>query len=114
MPTLKIQTNVPIDAPAAQALVQRASNEVATLLGKPERYVMVIVEPVTAMSFGGDAAPAAYLELKSLGLDEGRTPMLSAALCTLVEVSLGVPQDRVYIEFSAPPRHMFGFDGGTF
>ncbi len=114
MPTLKIQTNAPIAPAAAQALIQRASTEVAALLGKPERYVMVIIEPVIAMSFAGDTAPAAYLELKSLGLDEGRTPQLSAALCTLIEVSLGVPQDRIYIEFSAPPRHMFGFDGRTF
>lgn len=114
MPTLKIQTNAPIDQPAAQALIQRASAEVATLLGKPERYVMVIVEPVTAMSFGGDTAPTAYLELKSLGLDEARTPQLSSALCTLIEVGIGVPQERVYIEFSSPPRHLFGFDGRTF
>jgi phenylpyruvate tautomerase len=114
MPTLKIQTNARIDESAAQTLIQRASTEVASLLGKPERYVMVIVEPVTAMSFGGDAAPAAYLELKSLGLDESRTPQLSAVLCALMAATLGTPQDRVYIEFSAPPRHMFGFDGGTF
>jgi phenylpyruvate tautomerase PptA (4-oxalocrotonate tautomerase family) len=114
MPTLKIQTNARIDAPVAEALIQRASTEIASLLGKPERYVMVIVEPVIAMSFGGETAPTAYLELKSLGLDEARTPEFSTALCTLMEVSIGVPQDRVYIEFSAPPRHMFGFDGGTF
>ncbi|TVQ87875.1 MAG: hypothetical protein EA400_10210 [Chromatiaceae bacterium] len=114
MPTLMIKSNALAATGDHSALLAAASARLAELLGKPERYVMVLLEPIAAMSFGGSAAPAAYLELKSLGLPEERTPVLSAALCGLIENHLGVPSRRIYIEFQSPPRHLFGHDGGTF
>jgi phenylpyruvate tautomerase PptA (4-oxalocrotonate tautomerase family) len=114
MPTLIIKTNADLPPYPRDDLLKAASGAVAQLLGKPEGYVMVLLEPIADMSFGADTAPCAYLELKSLGLPEARTAELSAALCALVEEQLGVPKARVYIEFASPPRHMFGFDGRTF
>lgn len=114
MPTLIIKTNAELPPHPRDDLLKAASAAVAELLGKPEGYVMVLLEPVADMSFGADSAPCAYLELKSLGLPEDRTPKLSAALCDLMECHLGVPKARVYIEFASPPRHLFGFDGRTF
>ena len=114
MPTLKIQTNARIDDSAWDVMLNAASKRVAELLGKPEGYVMIVAEPTPRMCFGGTQAPLAYLELKSLGLPEARTPELSAALTELVGEHLGVAPGRVYVEFSAPPRHLFGFNGGTF
>lgn len=114
MPTLIIKTNAPLESTATESLLKRASARVAELLGKPERYVMVILEPTPAMCFGGDTSPLAFLELKSLGLPEDQTPALSAALCELLDETLAIPSNRVYIEFASPPRHLFGFDGKTF
>ena len=31
-----------------------------------------------------------------------------------MQTHLGVPADRVYIEFADAKRHMWGWDGGTF
>jgi phenylpyruvate tautomerase PptA (4-oxalocrotonate tautomerase family) len=114
MPTLIIKTNAELPAHRRDDLLRAASAAVAELLGKPEGYVMVLLESGADMSFGADSAPCAYLELKSLGLPEDRTPELSAALCDFVERHLGIPKSRVYIEFASPPRHLFGFDGRTF
>lgn len=114
MPTLIIKTNATIPANESEAIIKRASAQIAELLGKPERYVMVILEPTPAMCFGGETSPLAFLELKSLGLPEDRTPALSAALCELLQETLEVPPSRIYIEFASPPRHLFGFDGKTF
>ncbi len=114
MPTLMIKTNAELPPQPRDALLQAASAAVAELLGKPEGYVMVLLEPLADMSFGGDLAPCAYLELKSLGLPEAHTAAYSAALCAFMEQHFGVPKARVYIEFAAPPRHLFGFDGRTF
>lgn len=114
MPTLIIKTNADIAADAAEPLIRAASAEVAKLLQKPERYVMVILEPIQTMCFGGNTAPLAFLELKSLGLPEASTPDLSAALCRMLQDALGIAPDRVYIEFASPPRHLFGFNSGTF
>lgn len=114
MPYLMIQTNQSIDAAAGKSLLANASKLVATELGKPESYVMVALEDNTPMLFAGEDAPLAYLELKSIGLPEDKTTQLSAALCNLIQESIGVSQDRVYIEFANAGRAMWGWNGATF
>jgi phenylpyruvate tautomerase len=114
MPYLKIQTNHSIDPDKATQLIKTASHLVASGLGKPEDYVMVALEPPVPMVFAGSDAPTVFMELKSIGLAEAQTPKLSESLCRLVNTELGVPSDRIYIEFQAAPRKMWGWDGGTF
>jgi phenylpyruvate tautomerase len=114
MPLLKIQTNQPVDTDKKHALAAEASKAVADMLGKPERYVMVSIEENPAMLFGGSGEPLAYLELKSIGLPESKTGDFSAALAALLDRHLGLPADRVYIEFADAPRTMWGWNGGTF
>ena len=114
MPLLKIQTNQAIPEDRQTAILQQASAAVAAMLGKPERYVMVTLEHNPAMLFAGDAAPLASLELKSIGLPGERSADLSAALCRLINQTLGVSADRIYIEFADAERHLWGWNGGTF
>ncbi len=114
MPLLKIQTNKAIDDSTAKTLISDASTAVASLLGKPERYVMVSLEHNPAMLFGGSDDPLAYLELKSIGLPEPQTADLSSSLSELLNKTLDLPADRIYIEFADAPRHMWGWNGGTF
>ncbi len=114
MPFVRLQTNVPLDPGARGPLIARLSGELAGLLGKPEAYVMVSLEMGCDMAFAGSPEPLAYLEVKSLGLPGEETARYAAALCSLVFRELGVPAERVYIEFSAPERHLWGWNGGTF
>jgi phenylpyruvate tautomerase PptA (4-oxalocrotonate tautomerase family) len=114
MPLLRIQTNVEVPAASRGALLKQASEAVADALGKPERYVMVSLEHNPDMLFAGDGTSLAYLELKSIGLPEGRTAELSERLCRMMDDHLGVPVDRTYIEFADAQRHMWGWNGGTF
>jgi phenylpyruvate tautomerase PptA (4-oxalocrotonate tautomerase family) len=113
MPLLSIHTNQPAPADQDRAL-REISTAVAEMLGKPERYVMVSLATGRAMLFGGDDAPLAYLELKSIGLPEERSHEFSAALCQLMRAHLGIAPERVYIEFSAPARHLWGWNHNTF
>ncbi len=114
MPLLKIQTNQAISADRQQALVRAASQQVAALLGKPERYVMVSYEHNTAMLFAGTDAPLAYLELKSIGLPTTKTGAFSKALCVFIHQELGIDAERIYIEFADAERTFWGWNGGTF
>jgi len=112
MPYLSIQTNV---EPADEAAVLReVSAATASMLGKPESYVMVHLEAGARLIFAGSDAPAAYVQLKSLGLPEGQTADYSAQLCALMRDLLGVDAGRVYIEFAGPERHMWGWNNATF
>lgn len=114
MPYLKIQTNHSVDAAKAAQFIKSASRLVADGLGKPERYVMVALEPPLPMVFAGSDDPTVFMELKSIGLPESKTAKLSESLCQLVNTEFGVPSDRIYIEFQDAPRKMWGWDGGTF
>ena len=114
MPYLKIQTNAPVDAMTGRKLIGAASQLVAAQLGKPERYVMVVLAPVTQMLFAGEDAPSAYLELKSIGLPKKLVPDLSKSLSELLHDITGVTPSRVYIEFSDAEPGMWGWNSGTF
>ena len=114
MPFLMIRTNQRLDDSATKTLASKASARVAELLGKPEAYVMVSVEYNAAMQFGGTDEPLAYLELKSIGLPQSITASTSRALCDLIARETGVAANRIYIEFTDAPRHMWGWNGDTF
>lgn len=112
MPYLHVQTNIRVED--KDAFLQRCSTLVAEALGKPERYVMVALADEQPMLFVGSDAPVAFVQLKSLGLTAAQTAGLSAAICALLDEKLGIAKERVYIEFAAPERAMFGWNGGTF
>ena len=114
MPYLNLKTNTAIKDEQSNNLMRRATTLLAERLGKSPAYIMVSVEGQQTMQMGGSDAPLAYLELKSIGLEEDATSSLSAALCGLIAELLEIPGDRVYIEFADAPRAMWGWDGRTF
>lgn len=112
MPYLSVQSNVTINDEVG--LLSRLSQQVAKLLGKPESYVMLHIESDAAMLFAGSSEPLAFVQLKSLGLPQAETSAFSACLCSLLHDELGIDVGRIYIEFSGPERHMWGWNGSTF
>ena len=93
----------------------KASAAVAELVGKPEKFVMVLVEAGGTMSFGGTHEPAAFLQLISLGKIGGEINKgITRALSDLMAEAFGVPADRLYLHFIDPARSDFGWNGTTF
>lgn len=114
MPYLSIQTNLALDEQKTALLIKKVSQMTADILGKPESYVMVAIQAGTPMSFAGDREPTAYVQLKSLGLPESSTTDFSQAICSLIHAELNINTNRIYVEFSGPQRHMWGWDNRTF
>ncbi len=114
MPYFSIQTNQVVDDSAQKDLLKKASVFIAELIGKPETYVMATIQTGAPLMFGGGDDPAAYVELKSIGLPAGRCAELSEKICSFVQTELGVPPNRVFIEFKDLMRDMFGWNGRTF
>ncbi len=115
MPSLRIETNVALEADQARDLVAKATSLVADVLEKSERYVMVIIHPGVVMAMGAEAGePAAYVSLVSLGLPEGAPTRLVEGLCGLLEAQANIPQDRVFVELRDHPRTLFGYNGKPF
>ncbi|MBC8519551.1 MAG: hypothetical protein H8D24_03985 [Gammaproteobacteria bacterium] len=114
MPYLNIETNVSLDHDEKERLMADSSKLLADLLQKPEGYVMISIRTDANLMFGGTTDPCAYLEFKSLGLPESSTQFFSDAITKLLGARTGIHSNRIYIEFSAPARHMWGWNGGTF
>lgn len=114
MPYFHVQTNITIPEEQADSFLTEASKQLAEELGKPERYVMVDLTSGTNLRFSGSKEPAAYVELKSIGLSEAQTQPLAGFVCGLLEDQLNIPSSRVYIEFINIPGKFWGWNGGTF
>ena len=116
MPMIKVQTNVAdVSESKAQALLASLSSLLAEALGKPEAYVMTVLEPTTTMTFGGSPEPASYMEIKNIGtMTHEQTQAISEAACHLAHQHLGVSPERTYLEFNDAQRHLWGWNGKTF
>ena len=114
MPYLSLHTNLELDTDTTRKALKSLSQGVAAALGKSENYVMIAIEPSKSMLFAGSDGPSAYCEMKSLGLLEDKTSEFSSTVCRLVNDALGIDPARIYIEFAAPARHMWGWNNKTF
>jgi len=114
MPYVHIRTNKPLDKTAAKVLLVKACGLIAKELGKPEGYMMASLEDGMTMLFAGNDSAAAYLEVRSIGMPEDKTEPLSRGLCELIHAGLGIPLDRIYINFMDISRPMWGYNSTTF
>ena len=114
MPLLKIQTNAAVPAGKAEALLSQGTDLVVNEMNKPREYVQVVVEADMAMAFAGTGEQAAFVELRSLGLEEAQARALSEKICGLLEAQLAIAPTRVFINFFDIPRPLWGWNGRTF
>lgn len=115
MPLIKIQTSIAPDAAIVSSLLKTLSASLAKHTGKPESYVMTALEPGVAMTFGGTTEPVCYIEVKSIGsFSPAQTKAMSQDFCQMVETAIGVPANRIYIEFADAKGALWGWNGSTF
>ena len=111
MPLINVRTSLP-SLKDGSALLQELSSELANQTGKPEAYVMTLLETGVPMTFAGSHEPCAYVEVKSIGAL--RPPAMTAAFCELIQARTGIPANRVYIGFEDVQASCWGWNGNTF
>jgi phenylpyruvate tautomerase PptA (4-oxalocrotonate tautomerase family) len=116
MPLIKVQSSVNSPETAAvEGLLKTLSAKLAKHMGKPESYVMTAFEPNVAMTFAGTFDPVCYMEVKNIGsMNPSQTKAMSQDFCQVVNERLGVPINRIYIEFADAKGAMWGWNGSTF
>jgi len=67
-----------------------------------------------AVFMDGNDSPAAFLEVRGIGLQVSAHAGLSSDLSKMLGTHLGVEADRVYINFSEVPAKSWGWNGSTF
>ena len=115
MPLVKVQTSVVVAVAQGVRLLSQLSARLAQHTGKPESYVMTLLESGTPMTFGGTTDPTCYLEIKNVGsLSPALTQTMSQDFCQQVQEILDILPNRIYIEFSDVKGAMWGWNGSTF
>jgi len=114
MPLLKLETTVALADDQKSALLKALSKIVAGTIGKPEQYVMVVASPA-AILMSGKPGDAAFVDVRSIGgLGDDVNRQLAQKIGGLLKESLGVPPDRVYLNFTDVPAANWGWNGDTF
>ena len=114
MPYFSIQTNQSIADNTIAEIGKKASAFIAAIVGKPEAYVMTAVKAGVPMTFAGNDAPAAFVELKSVGLPEDQCSALAGKISGFVQTELAIEPNRVFIDLVDLPRTRFAWNGKTF
>jgi phenylpyruvate tautomerase len=114
MPLLKLEPTVALSDDNRKALLTSLSKIVAETIGKPEQYVMVTAGPA-AILMAGKPGDAAFVDLRSIGGLGGEVnQQLSQKICRVLNESLGVPSNRVYLNFTDVEAGNWGWNGQTF
>ncbi len=114
MPLLRLETTATMSEEKRNSLLASLSKLTAQTIGEPEQYVMVTVGTVTAL-MAGKAGETAFVDIRSIGGLSGEVNrQLSQKIGKLLQESLGIPANRVYLNFTDVPASQWGWNGDTF
>jgi phenylpyruvate tautomerase len=114
MPMLKLQTSIPVRGDKRAELLSSLSKLIASATGKPEQYVMVLIEEGPVLMSGKDG-PAAFADIRSIGGLGGKVNRnISQNVCDLLSQSLEIPANRVYLNFTDVAASSWGWNSSTF
>ena len=114
MPYLHVQTNASPSEIERSAFLNAATEAIAQELEKNQAYVMACIETDLSLNFNGSELPAAFLELKVLGLNPSKNKPLTNILSHLARVHLHVSEDRCFSRFVDTPRGHWGLGNEVF
>jgi phenylpyruvate tautomerase PptA (4-oxalocrotonate tautomerase family) len=114
MPLIRMETSIKIPEEKKPDLISALSKITAEATGKPETYVMAILSEA-AMSMAGTTGPAAFLDVRSIGsINKKVNSRICQEVVALLDKSLGIPGERVYISFTDVKGANWGCNGTTF
>ena len=108
-----IQINTSSKSVVDNELLQKEiSKLIADLTGKPEDYVMTMLQSDSEMTFAGSDEPCCFIKLKSIG--SLNPSSMSKSLCELIASKTNIKANRIYVEFIDVKPSNWGFNSSTF
>lgn len=113
MPFINVKTNKNLSGDTMEKLEKAIDNAVSVNLGKPVSYIMTDIETGHNMWFAGSSEPAVMVDISIFGkANPTAYEKLTAQICTIVENTISVPSNRVYVKYSETLN--WGFNGFNF
>ena len=113
MPYINARFSTPVSQ-EKEIQLKSALGEAITLLGKPERYLMVEISDNCRLYFGGkNDRPIAYFDVALLhGAPRASYEKLTKRLCDIAKDIAGIDGDNVYVKFEETEN--WGYDSFMF
>ena len=112
MPFIQVNTSFKSVVDNDDLLQKDISTMVAELTGKPENYVMTMLQRDIKMTFAGSDEPCCFIKVKSIGSLSPSS--MSKSLCELISSKTNINTNRIYIEFIDVKASNWGFNSSTF
>ena len=109
MPYVNISTSKKIEN--KNKLLDEISTLISSLTKKSKRFVMAKFEDNANLYFN-DESPCCYFEIKSIG--SLNPSEMANPICSFIHEKMGIPIDKIYINFYDVPPEMWGWNGRTF
>ncbi len=114
MPLIKLETDIIMNREQEIDLAGKLSVIVAEELGKPLEYVMATIS-TSCILLSGESGSAAFVQIMSIGgLNAAVNGSIAAAVSCVLEETLGISSDRMYITFSDISGENWAWQGRTF
>tara|TARA_Y100001933_G_scaffold259157_1_gene308439 strand:+ start:915 stop:1250 length:336 start_codon:yes stop_codon:yes gene_type:complete len=110
MPLLSITTSERVDDKGL--FLRNCSHLISQLTKKSEQYVMIRLFDQTPMYFDKDQSPSCFIELKSIG--SLNPSEMSKEISRFISKQIGIPINRVYINFENINPSNWAWNGKTF
>ncbi|KAI7733312.1 hypothetical protein M8C21_010687 [Ambrosia artemisiifolia] len=99
MPCVQISTNVCLDGLDTDSIFSDVTTVVSQIIGRPQKFVMVILKGSVAISFERNKEPAAFAEIISMGgITSEVKKKLIYELGTILLEKLSVPRTRFFVK----------------
>ena len=115
MPLIKLETSVKLTSEKKSSLLASLSKVLAKETGKPEPYVMVVIEDGAAVMMAGAEVDGALVDIRGIGgLGPTVNKKLSQGVCDLLKKECGISPEAVYLNFTDVKAENWGFNNSTF
>ncbi|MFH0924706.1 MAG: phenylpyruvate tautomerase MIF-related protein [bacterium] len=114
MPLIKLHIPNQLNEEKKGQLLSTLSKIVAEDSGKPEKYVMALIEKASIM-MSGRAGESAFVDIRGIGgLTKEVNRKISKHISELLSREIGIKPERIYITFIDIPASNWGWNGEIF
>lgn len=114
MPLMMLKTSVTMQEGQKVELMKELSAMLAKATGKPEEYMMVLVEQADGL-FAGKQGPVAFADVRGIGgLSKPVNSRIAKELCDMLQSKLAIPPERVYCNFTEVAAAAWGWNRALF
>ena len=113
MPYINTKTNIEISH-EKEVNIKSRLGEAVSALGKREKFLMVNIEDLCRLYFGGDGEePVAFVEVRLFGkATNSAYDEMTASVTDIISGELGISQARIYVQYEEVPH--WGWNGSNF